>query len=159
MDRDEYNSLLTAYIPYLFAQAQRLAQSYDDAEDLLQETALQLLEKHQLYIDRNFIGWGYMHLHNLFVNTLNKMKPTACDTLLLFGETRAYNPEMCVLSDIRRAIRQLSPALRIITQMYLDGYKYEEIARLQHISIGTVKSRIAYARGKLRTTLQAYKRQ
>ncbi len=159
MDRDKYNALLTAYIPDLFAHALRLAPSYDDAEDLLQETALQLLEKRTLYIDQNFIGWGYTHLHNIFINTLHKKKPFACDLQQSFCETKGYKPEMCILYDFRQAIKQLSPALRTVTQMYLEGYRYDEIAQLQHISVGTVKSRISRARCKLQTSLQAYKRQ
>ena len=158
MDSNEYYSLLIASVPELYCHALRLTKSGEEAKDLLQDTALQLLEKNRLYVDKNFIGWGYTHLHNRFLNSLRQHKAHTCDTKTLVNIAQC-RPEECTSYDIQQAIEHLSPALRTVMQMYLEGYKYDEIAEIRHIPTGTVKSRIARARRILQIILQDYRKQ
>lgn len=156
MNQDKYRTLLTASIPQLYTLALRLTHSKTEAGDLLQDTLLLLLEKHRSYTDKNFIGWSYTHLHNQFLNTLRKNKPLLYDTAPR-TDTAGYTTQTCAEFDIRQAIRQLPPAQRTVMQLYLEGYRYDEIADIRHIPEGTVKSRISRARKKLQDILQAYR--
>ncbi len=51
---------------------------------------------------------------------------------------------------VRDAINQLPEVQRQAIQLQMDGWKVREIAEKQGVSEGTVKSRLNYARGKLR---------
>ena len=58
---------------------------------------------------------------------------------------------------IKEAIRDLPEQFRIaIILRELQGLSYEEIAEITNSSVGTVKSRIARARGKLQNGLKSY---
>ncbi len=59
--------------------------------------------------------------------------------------------------DIDRTIKNLSDDFRLPFQMFVDGYKYKEIADQMELPIGTVKSRIFFARKMLMENLQEYK--
>lgn len=60
--------------------------------------------------------------------------------------------------DLREAIRSLKEPLRlVITLHYLEGFSLKEIAQMQHVSLGTIKYRIAFARRELRKKLDGVK--
>ena len=54
-------------------------------------------------------------------------------------------------------IRGLGTDCRVPFTLYVKGYRYAEIARMMHIPLGTVKSRIFFARRKLREELQDFR--
>lgn len=57
--------------------------------------------------------------------------------------------------ELRQAIQSLDPSLRLVVALrYMDGYKLREIAQILDISIGTVKSRLLRAKGKLKAQLE-----
>ena len=69
--------------------------------------------------------------------------------------------EKCVTSElekiIKTAIQNLPEQFRVVIILReLQGLSYDEIAKATHSSVGTVKSRIARARGKLQEDLKAY---
>ena len=61
------------------------------------------------------------------------------------------------MQEITSAISGLNPELRIPFSMYVSGYKYQEIADKLQIPLGTVKSRIFFARQELQKVLKDYK--
>jgi len=60
------------------------------------------------------------------------------------------------LQEITAAINSLNQELKIPFSMYLSGYPYHEIAMTLNLPIGTVKSRIFFARKELKAKLKAY---
>ena len=158
MTDDHFCSLLVASLPILRRHALHFAATSDEADDLLQDTILRLLEKRNLYQDRNFIGWGYKHLLHLYLNSVRdyKYRPRPGISTLPEG---GYEPHIGTAFDIETAIGKLPERQRDTIRLLAQGYGYEEIAERQSIALGTVKSRIARARQTLATLLGTHSAQ
>lgn len=144
MTQDILNKLLIQSIPALSTQAQHYTETIEDAEDLLQDTLLLIIEKQEQYNDYNFGGWAYTLLTHLHLNHTRCKKTIhyTCRTIPDSTYTYEYN-------DINYIIEHLAPPFHDAIKLYSQGYKYHEIANLLHIPIGTVKSRINRARNQL----------
>lgn len=69
-----------------------------------------------------------------------------------------YNAENSInAKDIQSTIDNLEDDYRIPFQLFVDGYKYKEIADKTNLPIGTVKSRIFFARRQLMENLESFK--
>ena len=70
-------------------------------------------------------------------------------------ESSIETPESaCRLQEITKAIGELNDELRVPFTMYVSGYHYNEIADALDIPLGTVKSRIFFARQALKTKIE-----
>ncbi len=146
----------------------------ENVSDLTQEALLRVAKNIQnLKQPKLFKGWLNQIINNLFYDELRKSQKKI-DTISLDDETddssgikfqlpdkKCKPHEKCISSElekiIRSAILELPEQFRIaIILRELQGLSYEEIAKATHSSIGTVKSRIARARGKLQEDLKAY---
>ncbi len=142
--------------------------------DLTQEALLRVAKNIQnLKNPKLFKSWLNQIVTNLFYDELRKSQRKV-DTISLDDETpdtppikfmltdkKCKPPEKCVSAElekfIKNAINALPEQFRIaIVLREFQGLSYEEIAKATHSSIGTVKSRIARARGKLQEDLKAY---
>ncbi|MDR2388747.1 MAG: RNA polymerase sigma factor [Tannerellaceae bacterium] len=130
-----------------------------DAEDLLQETTLKVLDNKDKFVDNiNFKGWVLTVMRNIFINNYHKIVRTQIMIdqrldiyhLNVIDESDAdkmdYIFQLQALTD---AIDKLSDELKYPLSMYLSGYKYTEIAQKLNVPLGTVKSRIFFARREL----------
>lgn len=143
--------------------ALKLTQDINDADDLLQDTSLRALNNKDKFIDDiNFRGWMMTIMYNIFLNNQGRIErkrkifDTSVDvvTVPLFTEGGYSTPDGAMnLREINKAIDDLSEHTRIPFRMYLNGYKYSEIAEEIGIPEGTVKSRIFFARKSLQKTL------
>ena len=68
-----------------------------------------------------------------------------------------YTDSLYSLNEIEKAISELPKAQRLPFSMFVDGYKYEEIAKKLNLPLGTVKSRIFLARKILQSQLKDYR--
>jgi RNA polymerase sigma-70 factor (ECF subfamily) len=136
-----------------------LTSNQSDAEDLLQETTLKVLDNKDKFVDNiNFKGWVLTVMRNIFINNYHKIVRTQImidqrldiDRLNVADEADAdrmdYVFQLQALTD---AIDKLSDDLKFPLSMYLSGYKYIEIAQKLNVPLGTVKSRIFFARREL----------
>lgn len=157
MTTELFNSMLVEAIPSLAMHARRHTSSVEDAEDLLQDTMLLILEKEDSYEDNNFGGWAYTLLINILRNNLRRKELIHyCDALPYNSSSSCGAGDESV--DIAAAIRAIAPPYRETMELFLAGYKYDEIARMQGISQGTVKSRISRSRDKLQEALRDYRK-
>jgi len=134
-----------------------------DAEDLLQETTLKVLNNEDKYVDNvNFKGWVLTIMRNIFINNYRKVlrNQMVIDQigdlhyLNISEDLNKENPEATMtLKEIKFIINSLNDELKIPLSMYLDGYKYNEISEQLALPLGTVKSRIFFARQELRRNL------
>ncbi|MBD5182566.1 MAG: RNA polymerase sigma factor [Bacteroidales bacterium] len=147
--------------------AYTLTQNRDDANDLLQDTTLKVLDSEEKYTETtNFKGWVFTIMRNLFINNYRHQKRTNVfvDTtednyfLNLSSETAQETPEGTMsVREITEAINSFSDEYRIPFSMYLAGYKYQEIADHMNLPLGTVKSRIFVARKNLQQSMSDFR--
>ena len=144
-----------------------LTSNRDDAYDLLQDTVLKALDNKDKYMDNtNFKGWVFTIMRNIFINNYRRAAraQTVVDTtddlyhLNLPQDSGIASPEHSyAVTEINEAINGFSDDYRIPFSMHLAGYRYAEIAKHMNLPVGTIKSRIYYARQRLRRQLGDYR--
>ncbi len=147
--------------------AYKLTSNRDDAYDLLQDTTLKALDNEEKYADNtNFKGWVFTIMRNLFINNYrrNSRAATIVDTtdnlyhLNLSQDSGLESPEESYgAQEITAAIGEFTDEYRIPFSMHVAGYKYNEIAGEMNLPLGTVKSRIFFARKKLQERFSNYR--
>ena len=144
-----------------------LTSNRDDAYDLLQDTTLKALDNEDKYAENtNFKGWVFTIMRNIFINNYRRSvrSATVVDTtdnlyhLNLSQESGFETPEESYgAGEITAATNEFSDEYRIPFSMHVAGYKYNEIADHMNLPLGTVKSRIFFARKKLQERFASYK--
>ena len=144
-----------------------LTSNRDDAYDLLQDTTLKALDNEDKYAENtNFKGWVFTIMRNIFINNYRRSvrSATVVDTtdnlyhLNLSQESGFETPEESYgAGEITAAINEFADEYRIPFSMHVAGYKYNEIADHMNLPLGTVKSRIFFARKKLQERFASYK--
>lgn len=162
----EFNNQLVSMESYLKNYARTLAHNEEDAEDLLQETFLKVLENRDKFdMNTNMRAWIYTIMRNTFINSYRRTKrnneliDVSKDSYL----TNLNTPDQAELPDshlrekeIRNAMANLSNEHRESFRLFVCGYKYKEIADILGLSIGTIKSRIFFGRKRLMDNLKSY---
>jgi RNA polymerase sigma-70 factor (ECF subfamily) len=171
----EQNGLDTAgvasveYLGALYNYAMILTRNQAEAEDLVQETYLRAIPAMQrLRADSNIKSWLFRILRNIWLNQLRKLKTdpqlvhidadgTSADEPIDSGK-HSYDAYVSKLEikQVRAAIEQLPTEFReIILLREFEELSYQEIAALLDCPAGTVMSRLARARSKLRVILSS----
>lgn len=146
--------------------AYSLTLNQDDANDLLQDTYLKVLQNSEHYRDdTNLKAWIYTIMKNTFINNYRRKQRSKIVVeqredlyhLNNFVSSPSDSADMnFYVKDINEKILEKKEDQRKPFEMFLDGYKYQEIADEMNISIGTVKSRIFFTRKKLMEDLKDY---
>ena len=167
MSSKKFQSKLMSLQNNLLNFAYILTSNRDDAYDLLQDTTLKALDNEEKYVDNiNFKGWVFTIMRNIFINNYRKVvrSSTIIDQtedlyhLNLPQDSGFETPEGAYAAkEINEAINSFSDEYRIPFSMHVAGYKYNEIAEEMGLPLGTVKSRIFFARKKLQTLLKDYR--
>ena len=143
----------------LMTFAVRLTHNKEDAGDLLQETmgkAFRHIESFK--VGTNFRAWLVTIMRNLFINQYRKKKVRNMQiepidnhlySLEKSGVSNGGESSMMV-QEIYKAISNLDKGYSLPFQMHYQGYKYDEIAERLDVPLGTVKSRIFFARRALK---------
>ena len=147
--------------------AYMLTSNRDDAYDLLQDTTIKALDNEDKYAEgTNFKGWVFTIMRNIFINNYRRgvRAATIVDTtdnlyhLNLSQDSGIESPEGSYgAAEITAAIGEFSDDYRIPFCMHVQGYKYAEIAEHMGLPLGTVKSRIFFARRKLQERFADYR--
>lgn len=144
----------------------KLTYDRDDAYDLLQDTMLKVLDNQDKYVENtNFKGWVFTIMRNIFINNYRRavLSNTVIDTtdnlyhLSLPQDSGFETPEGAFgVNEISDAIAEFPEKYRVPFSMHVAGYKYNEIAEKSGLPIGTVKSRIFFARRCLQARFADY---
>ena len=153
----------------------RLTLDRDDAKDLVQDTyfkAYRFIESFQK--GTNAKAWLFRILKNSFINDYRKKvkKPNKVDYQEVESYYNSDDVDRQITPDLRvEALRdmigdEISNALNaldvdfrtVIILCDLEGFKYEEMAKILDIPIGTVRSRLHRARQLLKERLSEYAR-
>jgi len=148
-----------ALIPRLRRYARALTGSREAADDLTQDTLERAWRKRELWLaGTNLRGWLLTVMHGVFVNGLRR--PRAADSLdaIEGGPERrddsASAETAIALRDLRRALTTLPDEQRAVVLLVgLEQLSYAETAGVLAVPIGTVMSRLARGRERLRQLL------
>ena len=157
---EDFVTALVAQLPALRRYAVALVGDVTFADDLVQDCIERALRQSaQLKDLQHLPGWMRRILHNLYIDEIrrNKGKGKEQDIAEL-----ADHPELSIPAadgggprDFLRAMNTLSVEHRqILLLVGLDDLDYREIADVLGIPIGTVMSRLARARERLRNLMQ-----
>jgi len=166
--RDRFVKLIGTYEKELYNFAFRLTGNRYDAEDLLQESFFKAYKYFfQLRDESKFKEWIFQITANQFKNLLRKKRREKLSFPEDFEQnvtenleqTPTRNPDQTFdrrdhSSLLQEAMSELGPKMRTVLVLFeLEGYSIEDISGMLGISRGTVKSRLHYARRKLKQVL------
>ena len=160
-----FETLVEAHIPRLRRFAKSFAQGSSDADDLAQEALIKIYRSLRSYrFESSFSTWMYRVTRNAFMDTYRRnasleraaseagsQRPTeasapAPDALLMEAEQR---------EQLWSAIREVSPEFRaVLVLVDVEGMSMSEVAAIEKIPEGTVKSRLHRGRTQLARLLQ-----
>jgi len=159
----EFDKLLLDHADFLKPFAITLTRDYETAKDLMQETIYRALANREKYnTGTNIKAWLYTIMRNIFINNYRRKSKqnTIFDYsensfLLDYKQVTISNPAESELrvKEIQKAIAGLPDIFKNPFLLYFDGFKYHEIAAMLEEPLGTIKSRIHFARKLLKAQL------
>lgn len=146
-------------IPRLRRYARALTRDAARADDLVQSCLVRALTKQHLWQEGTDLrAWLFTILHNLHVNEVRRSARDGAAVPV--EEVAAALPvkesatDSLRLRDLHRALGRLPEEQhQIILLAGLEGMRYEQIARILNIPIGTVRSRLSRGRETLRVLM------
>ena len=152
----EIHRRIEAEIPRLRRYARALARDMAAADDLVQDCLARALAKLHLWQEGTDLrAWLFTILHNQYVNQVRRSVREGAAVGLSDTEpllTRApHQGKRLELRDLERAIAKLPQEQRsVILLVGLEGMRYEEVAEVLGVPVGTVRSRLSRGREALR---------
>jgi len=166
MSAKEFNQVLLENADFLKPFAINLTKDNEAANDLYQETLYKALANQEKYnVGTNIKAWLFTIMRNIFINDYRRKAKqktvfdnSANDYLINLKQASVNNAAESSLrmKEITEAVHQLPEIFKTPFRLYFDGYKYQEIADVLAEPLGTVKSRIHFARKLLKERLTRY---
>lgn len=166
MPTTDFNEVLLENADFLKPFAINLTRDSEAANDLYQETLYKALANKEKYnVGTNIKAWLFTIMRNIFINDYRRkakqrtiFDSTPNDYLINLKQATVTNGAETDMrmKEITAAIHQLPEIFKIPFQLYFDGYKYQEIADLLAEPLGTVKSRIHFARKLLKERISRH---
>jgi RNA polymerase sigma-70 factor (ECF subfamily) len=160
-DQTAFTELFATYQPKILQHCLSVVKDQEIAEDLSQETFLQAYKKFDTFRqDSSFYTWLFRIAHNLSLNQLKKMKKGKIEefhdeSFLQLPVQQQEHPEL--EKAVQEGIKTLNEKHAEVFKLYeIEKKSQKEIAMLLNIPNGTVRSRLYYARRKMRSYLSNY---
>jgi len=172
-DTAAFNELVTRYRNRAFSMIYNMVRNEQDAWDIAQDGFVKAWRNIRRFRGQSsFFTWLYRILMNISIDALRRkqiesgtefddtvrlqeIEPASATTPQREREPATRLNDKEIRTRIDAAIARLSPDHRaVIVMRELDGLDYQEIADAMECSIGTVMSRLFYARKKLQTMLK-----
>lgn len=160
----EFNQKFEFLAESLNAFAYNLTKNTEDAKDLYQETAFRVITNRDKFKpETNFKAWTFTIMKNIFINNYRKKVKTntiidSTDNLYFLnsGSTSIDNDanKNLLMQELQAMIDALEENIRVPFVMHYEGFKYQEIADIFDLPLGTVKSRIFFARKALKEKIK-----
>lgn len=175
-DMTSFEELVARHRDKIYARAFSMMRNEDEATDLSQEAWVKGWQRlKQFQGDSSFVTWITRIVINLCLDQMRKQKRHRTESIeLMEEESGGVERQMPVVSvnpteglergelrqRIDKALAQLSVQHRTVLILHeFEDLEYKEIARKMECSIGTVMSRLFYARRKMAHLLAGFKRE
>lgn len=156
MTTTDFNDAISRQSDYLKPYAHSLTKDIEDAKDLFQETMVRALMNRDKYrIGTNLKAWLYTMMRNIFINNYRKNKrftkvsSDVPEDIVMYQATKVSGNsgwQSVRMQEIKKEVEVLPDAYRQSFELHYMGYKYQDIAEILGEPLGTVKSRIHFAR-------------
>jgi RNA polymerase sigma-70 factor (ECF subfamily) len=152
-----FNELIERYKDKIFNFVIRYLSSREDSEDITEDIFIKVYFKIDKF-DKNkgsFKTWLFKIAKNTIYNKFRERKLSSLDFEITdtHKEEDAYERE----NLIQVALNKIGKKYRIVLLMYyMEGFSYIEISKILNLPLGTVKTRIRRAKGKIKNELDGY---
>lgn len=164
MTETQFNTYYSENILAIRNFANKLTKDAVESQDLVQEACIKAFKSRNSFkIGTSFKSWTFTILKNTFITKYNKRKKRGVVNKPIEDFTYGLENKYAVKNDavsklrikeIKSCIKELSHKSKLPFLMHVEGYQYNEISDSLNIPIGTVKSRINFARTKLKSILK-----
>jgi len=154
-----FGAELEVHIASLRRYARALLRNRADAEDLVQEALARAIARADTFqTGTNMRAWLFTILHNVHVNQVRSRASRPDEVTVESVESRLTTParqeERVEVREMMRALDELPDEQRqVLLLVALEGLKYEEVAEMIGVPIGTVMSRLSRGREAVRAKL------
>ena len=173
-DLESYDELVKRYQERIYATIYHMTSNHEDANDLAQEAFIKAFHALKSFKGgSSFYTWVYRIAVNKTINFLKQRKNKAQMSLDDLDFNAEHDPDLVALiSDktprrevnlaelqekLNAAMQKLSEPHRLVVTLHdVQGLSHEEIAKMMDCNIGTVRSRLFYARQQLQAYLSDY---
>ena len=173
-DLSAYDELVRRYQERIYATVYHMTANHEDAGDLAQETFIKAYQALKSFKgDSSFYTWVYRIAVNKTINFLKQKKNKTHLSLNDLDFNAEHDPDMVALvSDrtprrdaslaelqekLNAAMLKLSEVHRLVVTLHdIQGLSHEEIGKIMDCNVGTVRSRLFYARQQLQAYLSDY---
>jgi RNA polymerase sigma-70 factor (ECF subfamily) len=173
-DLTAYDDLVRRYQERIYATIYHMTANHEDANDLAQEAFIKAFHALKSFKGgSSFYTWVYRIAVNKTINFLKQRKNKALMSLDDLDLNAEHDPDMVALvsektprreidlSELQEklnvALQRLSESHRMVVTLHdVQGMSHEEIAKIMDCNIGTVRSRLFYARQQLQAYLSDY---
>lgn len=162
----EFDSKFDLLTIALRSFAYNLTKNDEDAKDLYQETAFRAMTNRDKFRPgTNFKAWCYTIMKNIFINNYRKKvkRKTILDSTdnafyINSGSNAVSNQagSNIMMKELNGMVSSLDDSIKKPFLMHFEGFKYQEIAEELALPLGTVKSRIFFARKALKEMVNNY---
>ena len=173
-DLSAYDDLVRRYQERIYATVYHMTANHEDANDLAQDAFIKAFQALKSFKGgSSFYTWVYRIAVNKTINFLKQRKHKAQMSLDDLDFNAEHDPDLVALiSDktprrevsltelqekLNAAMQKLSEPHRLVVTLHdVQGLSHEEIAEIMDCNIGTVRSRLFYARQQLQAYLSDY---
>lgn len=173
-DLDAYDELVRRYQERIYATLYHMTSNHEDAHDLTQETFIKAYRALKSFKgDSSFYTWAYRIAVNKTINFLKQRKNRSQMSLDDLDFQAEHDPDLVALisektprrdlnlkelqEKLNVAMQKLSESHRLVVTLHdIQGHSHDEIAKIMECNVGTVRSRLFYARQQLQAYLSEY---
>ncbi len=173
-DLSSYDELVRRYQERIYATLYHMTANHEDANDLAQEAFIKAFQALKSFKGgSSFYTWVYRIAVNKTINFLKQRKNKTQVSLDDLDFNAEHDPDLVALISektprreinlaelqerLNAALQKLSEPHRLVVTLHdVQGLSHEEIAEIMDCNIGTVRSRLFYARQQLQAYLSDY---
>jgi RNA polymerase sigma-70 factor (ECF subfamily) len=173
-DLEAYDGLIKRYQQRIYATIYHMTSNHEDANDLAQESFIKAYQALGSFKGgSSFYTWLYRIAVNKTINFLKQRKNRTHMSLDDLDFNAEHDPDLMALisnktprrdaglselqEKLNAALMKLSEPHRLVMVLHdVQGQSHEEIAKVMDCNIGTVRSRLFYARQQMQSELADY---